>query len=70
MTLNDLLVDGKGVIIALEMEDALARRMYGMGFVVGKTIEVIRRTKKTLHVRVGSTDYVIRDSNAKEIIIK
>ena len=70
MTLNDVLVDGKGVIIALEMEDALARRMYGMGFVVGKTIEVIRRTKKTLHVRVGSTDYVIRDSNAKEIIIK
>ena len=70
MTLNDLQFGEKGVIIALEMEDALARRMYGMGFVAGKTVEVIRRTKKTLHVRVGSTDYVMRDRNAEEVILK
>ena len=38
MTVNDLQFGEKGVIISLNMDEVLCHRMYGMGFIIGKTI--------------------------------
>ncbi len=70
MTLNDLQFDEKGVIISLNMDQVLCHRMHGMGFIIGKTIEVLRRTKHTLHIKIGTTEYAIRHTDAKNIGIR
>ena len=70
VTLNDLQFGKKGVIISLNMDEALCHRMYGMGFIIGKTIEVLRRTKHTLHIKIGTTEYAIRHTDAKNIGIR
>ena len=70
MTVNDLQFGEKGVIISLNMDDVLRHRMYGMGFIIGKTIEVLRRTKHTLHIKIGTTEYAIRHTDAKNIGIR
>ena len=52
MTVNDLQFGEKGVIISLNMDEVMRHRMSGMGFIIGKTIEVLRRTKHTLHIKI------------------
>jgi len=44
--------------------------MSGMGFIIGKTIEVLRRTKHTLHIKIGTTEYAIRHTDATNIGIR
>ena len=70
VTLNDLQFGEKGVIISLNMDEVLCHRMYGMGFIIGKTIEVLRRTKHTLHIKIGTTEYAIRHTDATNIGIR
>ena len=70
MTLNDLQFGRKGVIISLNMDETLCHRMSGMGFIIGKTIEILRRTKHTLHIKIGTTEYAIRHTDATNIEIR
>lgn len=60
-----------GIIHAIHSEQALYYRLAAMGFRVGKRIEVIRsaRFRGPLHVRVGSTDIVLRRDEARHIEI-
>ena len=70
MTLNDLQFGEKGVIMSLNMDEVLCHRMYGMGFIIGKTIEVLRRSKHNLHIKIGTTEYAIRHTDATNIEIR
>ena len=58
-----------GTIRALHFEPALAARLAALGFRIGKRIEVIRRGRFSgpLHVRIGSTDVMLRRREARQI---
>lgn len=60
-----------GIIHAIHSEQALYYRLAAMGFRIGKRIEVVRsaRFAGPLHVRVGSTDIVLRRNEAHQIEI-
>ena len=70
MTVNDLQFGEKGVIVSLNMDEVMRHRMSGMGFIIGKTVEVLRRTKHTLHIKIGTTEYAIRHTDATNIEIR
>lgn len=58
-------------IIALHTEEALYHRLAAMGFRIGKRIDLIRRAKFAgpLHVRIGTTDVMLRRSDAQHIAV-
>lgn len=60
-----------GVIRAIHSEQALYYRLAAMGFRIGKRIEVVRSAcfSGPLHVRVGSTDIMLRRNEAQHIEI-
>lgn len=53
-------------IAAIHAAEALHHRLNSLGLRVGKQIEVLRQAafRGPLHVRVGSTDIIIRRSDA------
>ena len=57
------------VIAALHTDDALYHRLAAMGFRIGKNIELVRRAKFSgpLHVRIGTTDIMLRRVDAQHI---
>jgi ferrous iron transport protein A len=59
----------KATIQAIHADQGLYQRLAALGFHVGKPIEVIRRASFNgpLHVRLGSTDVVMRTTDAKHI---
>ena len=69
--LANLSAGQSGIIQAIHSEQALYYRLAAMGFRIGKRIEVVRsaRFKGPLHVRVGSTDIVLRREEARHIEI-
>ena len=69
--LNNLNVGEEAVIQAIEAEQSLHQRLLALGFRVGKKIELIRRASFNgpLHVRIGSTDIIMRASEARLIQI-
>jgi Fe2+ transport system protein FeoA len=44
-------------------------RLKSMGFRSGQSIQVLRRTPHCMHVRVGSTEWAIRNQDAKLVKI-
>jgi ferrous iron transport protein A len=70
-TLASLQPGESGIIHAIHSEQALYYRLAAMGFRIGKRIKVVRsaRFQGPLHVRVGSTDIVLRRNEAQHIEI-
>jgi len=66
----DALTPGQTAIIdRIHAEQALSQRLSALGFRAGKKLEVIRQAafNGPLHVRIGSTDVIIRLLDAKAI---
>jgi ferrous iron transport protein A len=59
------------LIRAIHAEEALHQRMLALGFRVGKKIELIRcaRFSGPVHVRIGTTDVMMRPAEAQRIEI-
>jgi Fe2+ transport system protein FeoA len=64
MTLNDLNEHDVAVIASVTNE-----RLQQMGLVATRTVTVLRRMACCLHIRVGSTEWAIRDQDAKSVKI-
>lgn len=70
-TLVGLKPGQSATIRAIHSEQALHHRLAALGFRVGKRIELVRsaRFAGPLHVRVGSTDIMLRRNEAQQIEI-
>lgn len=70
-SLASLAPGGEASIVAVHAEEALHHRLAAMGFRVGKRIQLMRRGAflGPLHVRIGSTDVIIRQRDARCIEI-
>ena len=57
------------VISAIEAEESLFHRLSALGFRVGKPLSIIRRANFNgpLHVRLGTTDIILRITDAARI---
>jgi Fe2+ transport system protein FeoA len=69
LTLAALQPGEAATITALHFDEALTARLAAMGFRVGKRIAMIRRARFAgpLHVRIGSTDIMLRNKEANHI---
>jgi ferrous iron transport protein A len=58
-------------ISATNTDQSLYQRLVALGFRVGKSIKVMRKASfhGPIHVRIGSTDVMLRESEAKLINI-
>jgi ferrous iron transport protein A len=58
-------------IVSIHAEEALHQRLLALGFRTGKQIELIRKAAFSgpLQVRVGTTDIVMRRSEAAKIMV-
>ena len=67
MTLAQLPVGRCACILEVDGEEAVRDRMYALGLRAGREVAVVRRAgrKGPLHIRVGSTDLVMRRREAK-----
>ncbi len=61
----------QATIRAINAEEGLFQRLTALGFRIGKRIELVRRARFAgpLHVRIGSTDIVLRETEARRIQI-
>ncbi len=59
------------LIRAIHAEEALHQRFMALGFRIGKKVEVIRRARFSgpVHVRIGTTDVMMRAAEAQRIEI-
>lgn len=66
LSLDNLHPGQSATIRAIEAESGLHQRLNALGFRVGKRIEMVRqaRFRGPLHVRIGSTDVILRRSTA------
>jgi Fe2+ transport system protein FeoA len=64
MTLNDLNEKDVAVIYSVANE-----RLQQLGIVASKTVTVLRRMVGCLHIRIGTTEWAIRDQDAKSVKI-
>jgi len=69
ITLAALQPGETATITALHFDEALCARLAALGFRVGKRVNLIRRARFAgpLHVRIGSTDIMLRGKEAKQI---
>jgi len=69
--LSQLATGKRAIIAAIEAEESLFNRLSALGFRVGKPLHVIRRANFNgpLHVRLGTTDVVLRKREAARIQI-
>lgn len=70
--LSELSPGESALISHIEAEESLFHRLAGLGFRVGKKIELVRCASLggPLHVRIGSTDIIIRRAEASRIQVK
>lgn len=70
--LSDLKPGQSGIITALNTEENLYHRLGALGFRIGKQISMIRRARFSgpLHVRIGTTEVMLRDMEAHKIDIQ
>jgi Fe2+ transport system protein FeoA len=64
MTLNDLKADDQAVIASVSN-----KRLQHMGIRPNHVVTVLRRMVGCLHIRVGSTEWAIRDQDARSVEI-
>jgi ferrous iron transport protein A len=69
--LSQLQIGKLAVISAIEAEESLFHRLSALGFRVGKPLSIIRRANFNgpLHVRLGTTDVILRSADAARIQI-
>jgi len=69
--LSQLKIGQHAVISAIEAEENLFHRLSALGFRVGKPLSLIRRANFNgpLHVRLGTTDVILRSTEAARIRI-
>ncbi len=69
--LTQLAIGQHATITAIEAEESLFHRLSALGFRVGKPLSIIRRANFNgpLHVRLGTTDVILRDTEAARIHI-
>ena len=65
-TLDTLRPGETGTILALHASTELYRRLAALGLRVGKHVRILRRGRFAgpLHIRVGTTDLMLRTSDA------
>lgn len=71
-TLADLAISETAVIVDIHHSDqAYVKRLYGMGLRKGQEIKIIRKdlTGSVFHVRIHTTELVIRQKDAENIHI-
>ncbi len=68
-TLASLLTGEIATIVSIHAEEALHQRLLALGFRTGKQIELIRKASFSgpLQVRIGTTDIMLRRSEAQKI---
>jgi len=71
MLLNQLSTDGTGTIAAIHAGQDMRRRLAGLGMRLGIRVKVIRLSPLDgpMQIRVGSTDLILRRSDAAHIEI-
>ncbi len=71
MTLANLHPGEIATIVAIHTEEPLHQRLLAMGFRSGKQIELIRKASFSgpLQVRIGTTDILLRRSEAAKITV-
>jgi ferrous iron transport protein A len=69
--LSQLKIGQHAIISAIEAEETLFHRLSALGFRVGKPLSIIRRANFNgpLHVRLGTTDVILRNTEAARIHI-
>jgi ferrous iron transport protein A len=69
--LSQLKIGQHAIISAIEAEENLFHRLSALGFRVGKPLSLIRRANFNgpLHVRLGTTDVILRITEAARIRI-
>jgi Fe2+ transport system protein FeoA len=69
VTLAKLRPGEAATITGLHFDEALNARLAALGFRIGKRIDMIRRARFAgpLHVRIGSTDIMLRSKEARQI---
>lgn len=68
-SLSQLETGQHAVIAAIEAEESLFHRLSALGFRVGKPLSIMRRANFNgpLHVRLGTTDIILRIADAARI---
>jgi ferrous iron transport protein A len=71
MLLNQLSTNGTGTIAAIHAGQDMRRRLAGLGMRLGIRVKVIRLSplEGPMQIRVGSTDLILRRSDAAHIEI-
>jgi ferrous iron transport protein A len=71
-TLAELHPGDLATIVSIHAEEALHLRLLALGFRTGKQIELIRKASFSgpLQVRIGTTDVMLRRSEAAKIRVK
>jgi len=71
-TLSTLHPGDIATIITIHAEEALHQRLLALGFRTGKQIELIRKAgfSGPIQVRIGTTDIVLRRSEASKIRVQ
>jgi ferrous iron transport protein A len=72
LTLNRLHPGESGTILALEASEELYQRLVALGLCAGKKVRLLRRARfgGPLHVRVGTTELMIRTREARCICLQ
>jgi ferrous iron transport protein A len=72
MTLSKLGPGEVATIVSVQTDEALHQRLMAMGFRAGKQIELIRKARFSgpLQVRIGTTDILLRRSEAEKIMVQ
>jgi ferrous iron transport protein A len=70
--LSELQPGQQATIQAISVDTSLFHRLSALGFRIGKNIQLIRRASFNgpLHVRIGTTDVMLRCSEAQHIQIR
>lgn len=70
-TLRQLAIGEQAIIARIHADDSLFHRLSALGLRIGKPIQVIRRASFNgpIQVRVGTTDIMLRLSDADRISI-
>lgn len=66
----DSLQPGENALVRrIDAEEALHQRLLALGFRYGKRIELVRRGRFSgpLHVRIGTTEVILRQREARHI---
>ena len=68
-TLSNLSVGSTATIESIVGGHSYTDRLKSMGFQTGQCIQVLRQTSHVMHVRVGTTEWAIRNQDAELVKI-